>query len=258
MRRLLHRVRSLDPDVVHVQWLPFPVLDVAWLRKLAREWPTILTAHDIFPPRNRSLLGSWTRALLMVDAIVVHSHRGADALAQCGVDDRRLEVVAHPVFPPEVPTQTIDRDESIILFFGLIRRRKNLDVLLRALPSIVEAVPTARLVVAGDPMEPMRRLRRLAVTLGVALRIEWRLVYLPTDEIAEVMRQSSVVVLPYSRAGSSGVLATSLGYGRPVVVSDVGSLSETVREFGAGRVVPPGDARAVGLACVELLADREA
>src|SRR5262249_24267670 len=196
MRRLLQRVRSLDPDVVHVQWLPFPVLDVAWLRKLVCEWPTILTAHDTFPPRARSPLGSWPRALLMVDAIVVHSHRGADALARSGVDDRRLEVVAHPVFPPEVATQTIDRDESIILFFGLIRRRKSLDVLVRALPSIVEAVPAARLVVAGDPMEPVKRVRGLPTALGTASRIDWRLGYLPTDEIAEIMGRASIVVLP--------------------------------------------------------------
>ncbi len=54
------------------------------------------------------------------------------------------------------------------------------------------------------------------------------------------------------------MLATALGHGRPVVVSDVGSLGELVREFGAGEVVPPGDAEALAAACARLLTDPSA
>jgi glycosyltransferase involved in cell wall biosynthesis len=52
------------------------------------------------------------------------------------------------------------------------------------------------------------------------------------------------------------VLATAIGHGRPVVVTDVGSLGETVRDFGLGEVVPPGDAEALAEACTRLLGDR--
>ena len=55
------------------------------------------------------------------------------------------------------------------------------------------------------------------------------------------MEEAAVVVLPYRHIESSGVLATALGYGRPVVVTDVGSLGDTVRELDAGAVVPPED-----------------
>ena len=48
-------------------------------------------------------------------------------------------------------------------------------------------------------------------------------------------------MLPYRKIESSGVLATALGYGRPVVVTDVGSLGDTVREFHAGFVAHPND-----------------
>jgi glycosyltransferase involved in cell wall biosynthesis len=57
---------------------------------------------------------------------------------------------------------------------------------------------------------------------------------------------------------SSGVLAMTLGHGRPVVASDVGSLGETVQEFGAGEVVPPEDIGALADACVRLLTDQRA
>jgi glycosyltransferase involved in cell wall biosynthesis len=53
------------------------------------------------------------------------------------------------------------------------------------------------------------------------------------------------------------VLATAIGHGRPAVVSDVGSLGETVRDFGLGEVAPPGDERALAEACRRLLASPE-
>ena len=53
-------------------------------------------------------------------------------------------------------------------------------------------------------------------------------------------------------------LRTAIGRGRPVVVSDVGSLGETVRDFGLGRVVPPGDVHALAEACRRLLGDSDA
>src|SRR5205823_783495 len=88
---------------------------------------------------------------------------------------------------------------------------------------------------------------------GVADRIEWRLRFLPDEEVVTLLEAAAAVVLPYRQHDSSGVLATAIGYGRPVVVTDVGSLGEIVREFGAGKVVPPDDAAALAQACNELL-----
>ena len=233
--RLLRRVRELDSDVVHIQWLPRPELDLRWLRRLER--PTALTAHDVVP-RREAALPAWRRALGAVDRVIVHSQRAAEQL-----EEFQPEVIRHPVFegrplgPPHGKT---------LLFFGLIREYKGLDVLLRALPRI----PDARLVVAGDPLDPVEPV--------VSERIEWRLRFIGEPEVAELMEEAAVVVLPYRKLDSSGVLATAIGYRRPAVVSDVGSLGEIVREFGAGLVVPPGDEAALAAACSSLLQDERA
>ena len=71
------------------------------------------------------------------------------------------------------------------------------------------------------------------------------------------MDDAAEVVLPYRDLDSSGALATALGYGRPVVVTDVGSLGEIVREFDAGLVVPADDAGALAAAAARLLSDGE-
>ena len=233
--RLLRRIRQLDPDVVHLQWLPRPALDVRWLPRVRR--PTVLTAHDVFPRRERART-AWLRALGLVDRVIVHSERAGEQLREF-----HPELIRHPVFagkplgPPHGKT---------LLFFGLIRDYKGLDVLLRALPQI----PEARLVVAGDPLDPVDR--------TTTDRVEWRLRYIGDSEVEELMEQAAVVVLPYRKLDSSGVLATAIGYRRPVVVSDVGSLGEIVREFGVGLVVPPGDEAALAAACSTLLGDERA
>jgi len=114
-------------------------------------------------------------------------------------------------------------------------------------------IPDARLVVAGDPLDPVAPLQQIARDVGVDDRIEWRLGFLPEDEVAALMAAAAVVAVPYRRTDASGVLATAIGHGRPVVVTDVGSLGETVRDFGLGEVVPPGDEHALADACNRLL-----
>jgi glycosyltransferase involved in cell wall biosynthesis len=250
IRRLRQCLAELLPDVVHVQWLPYPRYDVRWFRRLG---PTVFTAHDVLPRRTAHRRDLWLEIFGTADRVVVHSESARERLVALGVDGAKLIVIPHPLFDreglePEPPSG------RTLLFFGLIRPSKGLDVLLRALPSI----PDAELVVAGDPMEPLVPYLRLAESLGVGNRIGWRPHYAEEDEIAELMAEAAAVVLPYREIESSGVLATALGHGRPVVVTDVGSLGDTVRQFGAGLVVPPEDPAALAVACTQLLEDRSA
>jgi glycosyltransferase involved in cell wall biosynthesis len=240
--------RRMTGDVAHFQWLARPGLDVRWLRRLSL--PRVYTAHNATLRQGPEKRDLWRDVLRAFDRVVVHSHRGLERLEELGVDRTRLVRIPHPAFDAAAG-ETTPPSGRTLLFFGLIRRHKGLDVLIRALPDI----PDARLVVAGDEVDPVAPLHALAGALGVAGRIEWRLGYLPQDEVDALMREAALAVLPYREADASGVLATALGHGRPCVVSDVGTLGETVREFGAGEVVPPGDVAALATACVRVLSD---
>lgn len=250
----LRRLRALAPDVVHVQWLGIPRYDVRWLRSLAARYPTLLTAHDVLPRRAWNAR-AWGEALGLVDLVVVHSPRAVEQLAAIGVARERLAVVQHPVFEAEPGYRPKEPTGRTLLFFGLIRSYKGVDVLLRALPLVAARVPEARLIVAGRPLEPVAPLQELARELGVADRVDWRLRFFGPPEIPALLEEAAVTVLPYRTLDSSGVLATVLGHGRPVVVTDVGSLGPTVREQAAGTVVPPGDPQTLADACAHLLTD---
>jgi glycosyltransferase involved in cell wall biosynthesis len=234
-RRLERRVK--EADVVHLQWLPRPELDLGRLRRLAAKRPLVFTAHDVVPRRRRAR-AVWPEVLSIPERVVVHSHRAVDELIALGVAPDQVVRIAHPVFAAEALPPPNGRT---LLFFGLIREYKGLDVLIEALAQM----PDVRLVVAGDPVDPVEVVQNE--------RIEWRLHFVPEHEVRELMTQAAAVVLPYRELDSSGVLATAIGYRRAVVVTDVGSLGEIVREFDAGEVVAPGDVDALAAACTRLL-----
>ncbi len=235
--RLVRRIERIDPDVVHVQWLPRPELDLRWLRRVADDRPLVFTAHDVLPRRRRAQ-PVWPDVLETAERVIVHSHRAVEQLVELGLGRERIARIPHPVFEGEkLPAP----EGRTLLFFGLIRDYKGLDVLLEALPEI----PDASLVVAGDPLDPVPK--------SADPRVEWRLRFIEADEVRALMTRAAAVVLPYRQLDSSGVLATAIGYGRPVVVTDVGSLGEIVREFKAGEVVPVDDPKALAEACARLL-----
>jgi glycosyltransferase involved in cell wall biosynthesis len=235
MRRLLAR----RADVIHLQWLAAPELDVALLRTRT---PLVFTAHDLLPRRTARRARLWRRLFGRFDRIVVHSERGRDVLAAFGVPPERLRVVPHPVFRSELPRAD---DGRTVLAPGVIREYKGLPDAVAA----TLAVPGARLLVAGHPRIPLDDLRRQA-----GERVEWRLGYLGDAELRQALSETTVAVFPYrAELDQSGALLQALGAGVPAVVYDVGGLGEVVGGFGAGRVVPPGDVNGLARALGELL-----
>ena len=230
---VLRSLSRVETDVLHLQWLAFPELDV----RMRLRSPSVFTAHDLLPRRTAAKRDLWQRLLRRFDRVVVHSMRGRDALAELGVD---ATVIPHPVYPSSA--QRSD-DGRTLLALGVLRPYKGL-------PDAIEAtrrLPEARLLVAGDPAMPLDGLRG-------AERVEWRLGYLPPGELDRALGDATIAVFPYrAELDQSGALLQALGAGVPAVVYDVGGLAEPVREFGAGRVVAAGDVDALTEAVRALL-----
>jgi glycosyltransferase involved in cell wall biosynthesis len=229
------------PDVLHVQWLAAPELDRLLFRPRV---PTVFTAHDLLPRRTARKQELWRELLSRFDRVIVHSRRGRDSLAELGVD---ATVIPHPVFPSD--PERVD-DGRTLLCLGTIRPYKGIGDAVAA----TRQIPGARLLVAGDPVEPVNGYRADAGDLA-----EWRLGYLSRAELERALGESTVALFPYRpELDQSGALLQTLGAGVPAVVYDVGGLAEPVETFGAGRVVPPGDVEALAEAARELLDDSSA
>jgi glycosyltransferase involved in cell wall biosynthesis len=243
--RRLAGLRRRRADVLHLQWLAAPELDDRLLRP---RLPSVFTAHDLLPRRTAGRPDLWRRLLSRFDRVIVHSLHGRDTLAMLLDDPARLRVVPHPVFPSDPERRD---DGRTVLCFGVIRPYKGLGDAIEA----VRRTGDTRLIVAGDPLEPMEPYRAAAAGLDV----DWRLGYLPQAEVDRAFGEATVAVFPYrSELDQSGALLRALGAGVPAIAYDVGGVAEPVLRFGAGRVVPAGDVTALAAAVAELLGDRDA
>ncbi len=238
--------RATDADVVHFQWIAVQQAD-GWL--LPRGRALVLTAHDVLPreagPGQRA---GQKRLYSLMDAVIVHSEHGARRLIEeVGVAPERVHVIPHgafhhlaaltPSLPPELP-----RDgPPVVLFFGLLRPYKGLDVLLDAWRD----VDGAELWVVGKSRMPVPRLPP-----GVR-RVDR---FVSDAEAAAVFRRATVAVLPYREIDQSGVLFSALAFGLPLVLTAVGGFPE-VAATGAARLVAPVDATGLADALREVLAD---
>jgi glycosyltransferase involved in cell wall biosynthesis len=231
-------------DIVHVQWLAAPQLDDRLLRL---RQASVFTAHDLLPRRTAKKRDLWRRLLDRFEAVVVHSEHGRSVLAELGVADSRLHVIPHPVFHSDVPRAD---DGRTLLSLGVIRPYKGLGDAI----DVAKRLGDVRLLVAGDPVEPVDAYRDQAGEL-----VEWRLGYLNESEIDRALSESTLAVFPYRpETDQSGALLRALGAGVPAVVYDVGGLAEPVEAFGAGRVVAAQDVEALSSAAAELLGDAAA
>ena len=240
----LIRIRSRTGDVVHHQWLAAPEIDNRVLR-MAR--PSVFTAHDLLPRRTATKRDLWGKLLARFSRVVVHSEHGRETLIELGVEPVRLRVIPHPVFASDPARKD---DGATVLALGVIRPYKGLADTIAA----VGQLPDARLLVVGDPVEPVTDYQREAGPSA-----EWRMGYATEAEIDHALGEATVAVFPYKpEIDQSGALLRALGAGVPVVAYDVGGIAEPVRRFEAGRVVEAGDVEALTEAIRELLSNRDA
>jgi glycosyltransferase involved in cell wall biosynthesis len=257
---LLYRRAARSADIVHFQWLPVQQIDG---HLLPRGRPLVLTAHDLLPREPRKgQLAAQRRLYDRFDAIVVHSEHGRVRLIEeLGADPDRVHTIPHGVFshlaepapdgPPPAPFVTA---KPVVLMFGLMRPYKGIDVLLQAWRGVDGQTPIedAELWIAGMPKMDISA---LCASAPSGVRFVPR--FINDCELPAYFERASLVVLPYLQADQSGVLFTALAFGKPLLLSDVGGFPE-MAATGAARIVPAGDARALGAALRELLADRAA
>jgi glycosyltransferase involved in cell wall biosynthesis len=258
---LRYRRAARDADVVHFQWLTVQQLDARLLPPRrgegyqrsahARRPALVLTAHDVLPREGgRRRREAQRRLYERFDAVVAHTEHGRLRLTEeLGVDPQRVHVIPHGAFAhlaelPAVPPP-FATDKRVVLFFGLLRPYKGLDVLLQAWRGIDDA----ELWIVGMP-----RMDVAALTADAPPNVRLVPRFVADAELPAYFARADLVVLPYREIEQSGVLFTALAFGKALLVSDVGGFAE-LAERGAAHAVAPGDPRALHDALTQLLAD---
>jgi len=141
----------------------------------------------------------------------------------------------------------IDFGGPVFLFFGILRKDKGIEHLIKALPFLRNE--DFRLVIAGAPMEYAEgEIRAMLEQEKISDKVILRLSYISDDEVPLYYSACDAAVLPYSclySGGSGPLMKGSCTYRRPVIATNVSELGRLVREYNLGLIAEPDNPWAI-------------
>ncbi|MDX2133938.1 MAG: glycosyltransferase [Saprospiraceae bacterium] len=224
-------------------WLPFMAMSTGTaLRFAGGEAPVTGLVDNFIPHEKRpgdALLARYF-AGACTDFVAMSRSVQADLQAATG---KPVGYAPHPVYDiygeafasAEARRQlNLPPDKPLVLFFGLIRTYKGLDLLLDAMPHC----PDVHVVVAGEPYGDWAPYQSIIDRHGLSARVHLFLDFVPNQQVAAFFSATDLVVQPYRSATQSGISQIACHFEKPMVVTDVGGLPETVTDGKTGYVVP--------------------
>lgn len=266
VQKLLQR----DTEVyMYSHWHPFfAKSQISVLNNIKRYRPDIQTVgivHNVIPHENFPLKRHLSRKLFeLTDTPVVLSTQTYKEFVQL-TKGRKPEKLFHPVYNQEWPTEDREiirkrlgysKEDNIVLFFGLVRPYKGLDVLVEALNLInLEKLNIKPLIVGEFYVDPDSILKKIKKDHLPQYEIINR--FVDEEEAAKYLYASDMMVLPYKSASQSGVLSNALNFNLPVMVSNHPGLSEQVIHGKTGFIFESEDYIALAKHICEIIADQK-
>jgi len=261
-------IRRMKPDMVMVRfWLPFlaPCLGTI-ARIIRRAHIKVVGLLDNVIPHERRI-GDRLFARYMIKSLDGYVAMSEAVLgdAKSFDDTKPYALTPHPLYDNfgekvtrEVAIQTLglDADTRYILFFGLIRDYKGLDLLLRAFADERLRNKRVKLIVAGEFYSNAELYERLERELDLAGHIVWYKEFVPADRVRYFFAAADLVAQPYKSATQSGITQIAYHFERPMLVTNVGGLAEIVPHGRVGYVVQP-DAADIADALVDFVDNKQ-
>jgi glycosyltransferase involved in cell wall biosynthesis len=133
----------------------------------------------------------------------------------------------------------LDPNFRYVLFFGFIRHYKGLDLLLEAMALLPETLGDVKLLVAGEFYEDDAPYWQILKSKNLEHQVEMHTKFIPNDDVRLYFSASDLVAQPYRNATQSGVSQIAYHFDLPMIITNVGGLSELVPHGEAGWVCEP-------------------
>lgn len=250
-------------DILHMHWPEVMLSDqgavrsaatvsaflvlVRWmkLRGTRLVWTTHnLKSHD-YSSKNKAnrQLEDWymNRFTALVDGVIGLSGTSIEEAIGCypALSDKKRYVIPHGHYKGQYPDTVdresarskigVDEDQFLVGYFGQIRPYKNVPRLVAAFREMDR--PDCDLWIAGNPAGESLE-AAIRESAGSSDRIRLDLEFIPDEQVQYVMRAVDLLVIPYRRVLNSGSALLALSFDTPVLVPDMGSMSDLRQEVG--------------------------
>jgi glycosyltransferase involved in cell wall biosynthesis len=247
-----NRIKKENADIVIVRfWLPLmgPALGTI-LRRVRKNKRSkiICIADNVIPHEKRIGDRPFTRYFLKsCDAFITMSEKVMSDLRQFEKIKPAIQV-QHPLYDnfgaiiskKEAREKLgVGSQESLVLFFGFIRKYKGLDLLMEAMADERIKKAGIKLLVAGEFYEDRKPYLELIEKLGIKDQLILRTDFIPDSEVKYYLCAADAVIQPYRNATQSGVTPLAYHFEKPTVVTNVGGLPAMVTNDEAGIVTAP-------------------
>jgi len=242
-------------DVLHATSGTMPIIHTL---------PTVVTVHDLAWHRVQHHTRAYARAYFATlqarlykhaAAIITDSHFTATEYKTLIDPNATLDVVYPGVDERFAAIERKPTDPPFALVVGTVEARKNLKVLVKALPTI----PDLRIVSVGPPTPYADEVKKRAEELGVTHRLDLR-GYIPRNALDELYATASLALIPSRYEGFGYALAEAMCAGLPAIAADTSSLRELATMFPEAEIplIPPNDESAWSTTITTLLSTRDA
>ena len=240
-RRIL---RKVSPDVfVANYWMPFfSPMYVYMAKSFGKEVFKVALIHNLTPHEPRIFDAYLNRLFVRhFDAFIVLSEKVRQDVLSYRPDANCL-VIPHPKYkqfgeksekPKARALFSFPENVKVLLFFGLIRDYKGLDILLDAMKHLDDSY---RLLIAGEVYGGKDKYAQSINKLG-SERVVFHDRFIADDEVSNYFGAADCCVLPYKAGTQSGIQAVASSFNLPVLVSSKGGLHEQIVEGRNGFVI---------------------
>ncbi len=238
-------IREWEPDLLLMRyWIPFFAPSQGYVaRHISKKTKVISIMDNVIPHEQRFFDKPFTKYYIdSNDAFVVLSDSVGNDLKQLR-PNAKVITIPHPVYNHF--GQKTTRQEAIeklnllpgkknLLFFGLIRDYKGLDILIDAFSLLDDSY---QLIIAGEPYGSFEGYQKQIATSKAVSRIKLFTKYIDDSQVPLFFSAADLTVLPYKTATQSGISAISYHFEVPLLTTNVGGLKEAVEIPGTGIVV---------------------
>lgn len=237
-------------DIVHVQWYIFSPLDFHYHKKLRKHGIKVVTTiHDLLPFNKKFYDFRYHKKIYNhAEHVITQAKMNIKTLVEdFNVSKDKISYIPHGHYMEYAEKATkeesreylgIEKDKKVILFFGQIKKVKGVDVLIKALPEVINKHNDVVCVIAGKVWkDDFQTYDDMITELNIGAHIIKHIRFIEDSEIKYFFNACDIVALPYRQIYQSGVVLLAYAYEKPVVATTEGEFLNVIKDGETGLLV---------------------